>query len=166
MNTPRARSIDLAEDLRFTRRSWKVERAAWGGIGALLLAAILGGIGPGLLSRATREAGAGRLQVEFDRRVHFETEGTIVVRVKKPEGRDVVEIRLEERYADRIEIERIRPRPLKATAGDGAIRYTFDAPAATWKGVLRVNYPRVGPIAGRLGLSTGESVEISQFVFP
>src|SRR4029079_11396185 len=104
MNTRGARPIDLAEDLRFTRRSWGFERAGWLGIGVLVLVAILGGIGPGLLSRVTREAGEGRLHVEFDRRAHYETEGTILVRVKKPEGPGPLEIRIEDRYAGKVEI--------------------------------------------------------------
>jgi hypothetical protein len=166
MSTPQARPLELAEDLHFTRRSWSVERAGWLGIGALLLAAILGGVGPGLLSRVTREAAEGRLHVEFDRTAHYETEGTILVRVRKAEGPGVVEIRIEERYAGQVEIEWTQPRALKAASVEGAIRYTFDAPTATWEGVLHVNYPKIGAIAGRLGLSTGEAVEISQFVFP
>jgi hypothetical protein len=76
--------IDVSDDPRFTRRLWTFERAGWGIRAALVPAACLGFLGPGLFSAVMRGGGLEPVQVRFERFIHLEAEGRLKVRVRVP----------------------------------------------------------------------------------
>lgn len=49
--------IDVAEDVKFTKKSWAAERVGWVGLVLVIVAGVLGLLGPGLFSQS--EAGKG-----------------------------------------------------------------------------------------------------------
>jgi hypothetical protein len=158
--------LDLAQDPGFSRRSWKFERAGWAGLALLLLAAVLGLLGPGAFSTVTRADDAVGLSVRFDRFVHFETETTLVFRVPRSGSGDTVEVWIDDAYQDAVEVEQIHPEPLRAAHDRGRTVYRFASGEEGGEVSFKVRPRRAGGISGRAGTSSGGGAEISQFVYP
>src|SRR5689334_24056769 len=99
-----AGDIQLSDDLRFTRKSWIAERAGWGMLILILVAALLGGVAPGLLSGCTARSGA--LSVDYDRVGHLKTDETIMVRLTpRADDSGRVSFWIDQKFLDDISIQ-------------------------------------------------------------
>ena len=159
--------IQLSDDFPFTRKSWIVERAGWGLLIAVLVAALLGGLAPGLFSRRTTASGS--LAVEYDRFGHFKTEETITLRLtSRPEDPDRVSFWIDESFLDGVSIEKIRPHPLEVRPEEGRTTFLFAAPPRHASVTVRIDVvpERPGPLAGRFGQAKGSLVDVRQFIYP
>ncbi len=154
----RVGSIDIADDQRFTRKSWRWERAGWGLLAAVVAGALAGALGPGPLSTAA--AGDGPLRIEYERFGRLRTESALRIRVR-PSG-DRAEIWLDRSYVEGVKIERVLPEPVRVIAEADRLRYLLPATEA----VFELRFPRPGRLKGKAGLAGGETVEFGQFVYP
>jgi|SRR6185436_9752935 len=162
-----AQDIQLSDDFPFTRKSWIVERAGWGLLIAILVAALLGGLGPGLFSR--RSTASGSLAVEYDRFGHFKTEETITLRLtSRPEDPARVSFWIDESFLDGIRIEEIRPLPLEVRPEEGRTTYLFAAPPRHASVTIRLDvlHETLGRLAGRFGQGKDSIVDVRQFIYP
>ena len=150
--------IDVADDLRFTRSSWAYERVGWVLLAALLLAGLLGLLGPGPLSHATAD---GPVTVEYERFARLENEGELRVRLRD----GARSLWVENRYLDGVRILGVRPEPARVTAEPGWTVFTFAATEDV-DARLDVEHRRMGRARGRFGTSPDRTVEIRQFVYP
>jgi hypothetical protein len=154
----RARDIDLVEDPRFLRRSWTAERVGWGALAAFLAAGLLGLLGPGLLSGRTAE---GDVRVEYDRfeRVQSPSEVRIAL---APRARNLW---VEHRWMEEVEVENIRPQPVRTSRHGEWVVYSFDSTEDV-DVRLGVRFLQAGGAKGRFGTAPERSVEVEQFVYP
>jgi hypothetical protein len=162
-----AHGIQLSDDFPFTRKSWIMERAGWGLLFAILAAALLGGLGPGLFSR--RSTASGSLVVEVDRFAHFATEETITLRLTaRPGDPDRVSFWIDQAFLDDVRLERIRPLPLEVRPEGDRTTFLFAAPPRHSSVCIRLDVvpERPGNLAGRVGQAKGSVVEVRQFVYP
>lgn len=162
----RTDEIELSDDLRFTQNSWIAERVGWALLGAILVAAFLGGLGPGLFSART-EAGRS-LTVEYDRFGQFKTEGSVNVNLSThPEDGGRVSLWIEQKFLDDVSIQEIRPHPLEMRSGKDRTTYVFAAPESD--GAVRVRFHIVpekpGRLAGRFGREN-DGVDVRQYIYP
>lgn len=152
------REIQIADDLPFTRKSWKVERLGWMLLALFLLAGVLGALGPGLLSGV--KAG-GPLLVEYDRFGRYETPGAL--RVRLPKG--ARNLWIENRWLKDVEVQSVRPEPVRVEARPGWTVYSFVAEEDV-EARLDVVHHSSGRVEGRFGVSPDRAVRVSQFVYP
>jgi hypothetical protein len=121
-----SRKYPVREHMRFQRRLWVVERAGWLVLALIMLLALLGLFGTGVLSNATVSAGS--LTVEYDR---FEraTRVSQFIFQFAPSPNGERRLRLNRVFQDNYEIASIQPPPAKSSA-DG-LDLTFSAPAGS-----------------------------------
>ncbi|MDQ3669061.1 MAG: hypothetical protein M3377_02105 [Actinomycetota bacterium] len=105
--------LELEQDLSFQRWQWRVERAGWGLLALVILAAFLGLIGGyGPLRTASASADGDALRLEYDRFVRLRA-ATELRFLASPDlvGGGELEVFLTSDYADEIEIASITPGP-------------------------------------------------------
>ena len=166
---PRVGAMEIDADLAFQRRDWRVERAGWVVMLALVLAASAGLLGHGPLSDSRVQTAEGSLTVEFDRLTRHSAPTTLRVGIGAGTARDgYARLWFDRAYLSEMQIEAIVPEPESAATADDRFIYTFRVadpgrpavvsfdlePRATW--LLR----------GRVGLENGPSLDFGQFIFP
>ena len=120
------RRYPIAEDMRFQRRSWVVERVSWALWLAVVAVALAGLFSRGPASEASAAAPGG-LTVSYER-FQRETKLTrFTVTAPAGQGRDVT-VRLSRAFAETYEIESVAPPPVRTRSGRDALELVF-APA-------------------------------------
>ena len=151
------------------RAAWRAERVAWV-VGALvLLAALLGAFGYGLLSHAT--AGTpGALQVRYERLQRSSAPSEYDVTVGTGLARaGVLRLRFDQGLVDAMEIDGIVPEPEDVIAGAGYTEFAFNTTAAgagDARIMFRFRPTTFGRVSGRVTASGAPPVHIDQFVYP
>lgn len=168
MPTQPLRPIDLPEDPRFARGSWIFERVGWVGMGAVVLAAVLGLTGPGLLSEVSRRDEAVPFEVRYPRFLHYLTGHALRVRLLPASGSSVFELWIDEDYRRAVDIDRVDPEPTRIDLDHGRTVYSFQTtPGPGAREVVFHGTPRtIGRVKGRIGVRRDDGVTLSQFVFP
>src|SRR5437763_389442 len=103
---PRVGDLEVGQDLDFLRRAWVLQRVGWGVLALLVLAAVLGLVGPGPLCRAVEADSAGLLRLEYERFEHLETNATLRLHLAPgvaQEGK--VRLALSQDYLRGVELE-------------------------------------------------------------
>jgi hypothetical protein len=161
-------SLEIPQDLEFTRRSWTFERIGWVGLALVLVAGILGLLGSGLFSAATAGEIGDPLRVRFERFGHFESDGQLTVEFR-PRVRDgLAELWIEDTYLNRVEIRDILPRPVRTELRQDRKVYFFpiDEGSDTVQVRIDLTYKKAGRIVGKIGTADAPAVEIRQFIYP
>jgi hypothetical protein len=164
-----AGDIQLSDDYRFTKKSWIAERAGWGFLIAIIVAAILGLLGPGLISARTVVGPSGTLAVEYDRFGQFKTEETFRIRLtSRPEDPARVSFWIDQTFLDDVSIEDIQPHPLEVRPEGDRTTYIFAAPErhTTVDVRLEIAPQQAGRLAGRFGQARDSGVDVAQIVYP
>ena len=164
----KTKGIDLADEIRFNRRTWTFERAGWVFLALLVGAALAGATGPGLLSSVTRRDANGSLELAFERFPHFRTDSSLTATIPLPAEGDHFELWIDQSLRDRVEVKRVDPVPLRVTVDHGRVIYAFQkSREAGPRTVVFHTVPEaVGPVRGRVCLGPGGGIDLFQFVFP
>lgn len=164
--TGRAPHIEIEEDLAYQRRFWKMQRAGWIVLAAVLLAALLGLFGHGPLSFATAGHSSDPLRLEYERfgRYHSTTQFTVHV-AKKDQA---LSFHLDRDYLDSFRVEQIVPEPERTAISTNGATYFFAVTESNQPHIvtLYVKPQRFGWLAGRIGSTERDVLSIWQFVFP
>ena len=121
-----APSLELEQDPRVHRREWRFERAGWISLLLLMLAASAGAFGDGPLSRTERRSPDGRSQLEYERVVRFGTPTTVTLIQAAAGAEDTMAVvRLDRRFADALDVERVSPEPLETRATAEFVEHHF-----------------------------------------
>jgi len=151
------------------RGEYRAERAAWIVMSLILLAALLGGMGHGILSDRRAEAAGGSLRVEYSALERYQATCELRISVKPPPDADEpVRLSISRTLVDRIQLKHVSPPPAQVETVDNAVVLTLPA-AAVREGrpiICRFEHERYGPLAFDVGLAGGQSVRIRQFVLP
>lgn len=159
--------FDLLQDPEFQRRTWAAQRAGRVAMALVVLAALVGLVGSGPLSKAS--AGDAQLTVEYDRFVRRLGENRLAVEVA-PGAAAGPEVRvwIDARYARYMEVKSVTPEPdrMETAADRLTLVFALARPGAGLEAVLDLRSRAFGPVRGAVGLAGGPTAHIAQFVYP
>ncbi len=160
------KKLEIGNDPDFQRRSWTAQKISWVLLGLLLLAALLGLLGPGPLSSATAGNKNGSLWLEYDRFTRYLSPTTLRLHLGAGAISDgKARVVFGKDYLESIQVERVTPNPDSTETGLEGIVYTFQLSGpATISFDIRLE--KVGPQTGQVGLAKAETLTFSQFVYP
>jgi|SRR5688572_27516626 len=161
--------LEVGQDLKFEKHWWIIERCGWLVVLLVLIAAVLGFFGPGLLTKKTAGQRGGPLWLEYSRYERHAKPIKLLVNLSPAAAREN-EIRLwiDSRYVEANKIHRIDPEPDSVELEGERFVYTFKARdlSTTSKILFHVEPDELGSVAARIGLVNGPEVRFSQFVYP
>jgi len=166
---PREHDLEIEQDPGFLRRSWRVQRAGWIGMGAMLVLALAGLLGSGPLSRRDVTI-PGFLRVEYQRFARYDAPQTLTVRLE-PAATNAAYVRvwLDRRYLDGSKVETISPPPIRVEDAGDRLVYVFALarPGTPATVVFALQARQIGSMSGRVGLDGGQAfAPFRQFVYP
>jgi hypothetical protein len=166
---PGVDDLQIKQDLDYQRREWAFERAGWGVMLLLVVAALLGVLGQGPLSHTETDGPDGTFRLEYDRflRHRAETELSVHLSAEKT-GRSEVRLWLGQNYLDRVLLNQVTPPPAHVEAGEGRSVFVFRVadrgrPARI---VFHIEPQSAGSLPGRAGLDGDNGLSFNQFVYP
>jgi hypothetical protein len=156
----------LERSLSFHRKEWIFQRLGWAALGVFLLAAALGLLGPGILSRA--KAGGPAFLVSYDRFGRREADLQFSALCRPPAGGHTLRLAFAAECLKDAEVRWIRQAPDSAVAGaQGGITYVFrrDPNAREVEVEWSVKPEFAGPRACQLA-SEGAQAGFGQWIWP
>jgi hypothetical protein len=161
--------LEIDQDFQFQQREWAVEFVGWVVIGLILLAALLGLLGPGPLSNQIAGERGSSLWAEYQRFAHYQSPTTLKLHVK-PGNDSVQQVRLwlSHDFIDKIEFKHIEPQPERVESWPNQVVYTFHLPEPDQLAPITFYFEPndFGPTPISLGLEAGAELQFSQFYFP
>jgi hypothetical protein len=157
--------LQIDRDPTLQQLAWKLQRFGWWVMLLTIVAAILGYLGPGPMTKSQAESGTVRL--EYNRFIHYGASTRLRIHLKPiAQRKGHIDLWLSQRYLDRFQVQHVTPHPETVRAPlDGAV-YTF-AVESNGDSVVALDllplYP--GLLRGQLE-ALGERVNFNQFVFP
>jgi len=163
-------SIEIAQDLDFQRRSWKVQRFGWATMMLISVAALFGLFGGGPLSSAHLGADGSPLRADYERFLRLDAPAKLTLYIGAAAIRpdSTVEVWLDRKWLEGMEVRSIMPEPAEAQTSAGKVTYKFrlDPSSRPARLTYHLTTHSLGPITGRVGLSNGPSYSFSQFSYP
>jgi hypothetical protein len=169
MKSPRKRvaDLELKENLPFQRKAWVVQRIALYLFGLIVLAGLLGLLGPGGFSR--QRAVSSSLTLEYDRFLHRQAPASLMIQCRAVES-DAFEIWISRDYWKAVSIEHITPEPETVRLEPDRLVYRFATSGLTSSGNVQVRFDfqpdGLGALAGSIGSGSLSTVQFRQFVYP
>jgi hypothetical protein len=159
--------LQIDQDLEFQVRAWKVERVAWWAMLALVLAGVLGLLGPGPLAKVTTGAPGAPLRLEYQRFERLLTPARLVFRAQPGAG-GTLSIWLSTGYLDRVQVTAITPEPHQVSAGSGRVQFLFRIPEPPQPVTVTIHVMphHFGRLEGEAGMAGGLPLRFRQFVYP
>jgi hypothetical protein len=165
----RVNDLEIAEDFEFQKRSWVVQRFGWGGMAILSLAGLLGLLGSGLASQATKGQTSDRMWLEYERFERFQSPVELKVHVKGDSGKTgSVTIWFDRDYLEKLQLQQVTPEPEKVEVAENHLVYTFRTVKPNQENTFTFYFEtqKFGLLSGSIGLERDQNIKFSQFVFP
>lgn len=167
---PRVGSIEIAEDMKFQRASWRVQRAGWIAMLAVAVAAMLGLFGQGPLARGNAGDAREGFFVGFERftRLNVPQSLDIEIGAAARATDSTAAVWIDRDWLDAHEVSSILPEPESASLLPDRVLYAFTAPASggSLKIRFRLEARGFGWMQGRAGVPGGPSYSFKQLVYP
>ena len=163
----RVGDLEVGQDLDFQRREWAVQRLGWAVVALILVAALLGLLGPGPLSRGTAEEGPLRVGYQRFERKHAPTKLRIAAAPgAAPQGQ--LRLWLDRRYLAGVEVQQIEPEPDRVEVAGDRVVFTFEVaePDRPSEVVVPLEHDAWGVKTARVGLVDGPDLAFRQVVYP
>jgi hypothetical protein len=161
--------LEINQDLNFERRSWRVERIAWIMAALILVAALLGFLGPGPLGKATATSPDKSFSVDYFRVEHYQAPVELRFHIAGRFAKDGdLHVWLDRAFVEALEIKHIDPKPQSVQISGERFVYAFktaDAPT-TIKLFFHLEPNKFGKTAAKAGVVNGPEVHFSQFYMP
>ena len=163
--------LELNENMGSQRRLWRFQTAGRVVTVLVLLAALLGLLGPGLLSNgASADSAQVELGVkEYERFLRFMKPTTLRIGLE-PGALTQREARvwLDRQYIEGMQIQHVTPEPESMEAGPTRLTYVFNIedPDQSTAFSFDLQPQKMGLLEGRVGLEGEEPVSFKQFVYP
>jgi hypothetical protein len=161
--------LELDQDLRHQKREWAAERVGWTLMALVLLASLLGLLGPGPLGRARAGKEGSPIWVEYNRFERNQSPVLLRIHLGPGAGREGrVRLKVNGRFIEKIKVEGIDPPPEVVEAGPEGPTYVFRVPDGRGPTALAFHYEpdKFGRLPVAISLEGGERVAFSQFIFP
>lgn len=171
MGPSRLDGLQIQEDIAFQRRSWQVQRVAWGLMALMLLAGLLGVFGSGPLSHATA-AVPGLVRVEYQRFARYDTPDTLTIHLEPgATAGPQVRVGIDRQYLDHSKIDSVLPPPRRVHAAGDRLVYEFDVaePGRPLMIAFLLEPQQIGRLLGRVTLereAAMDTVSFTQLVYP
>jgi hypothetical protein len=134
---------------------------------AIVGVALLGGLGPGLLSWKRIETSDRSVSVEYASVVHHEAPGEFVLRINPDSGASTVRLSVSRSFCDHATLEAIVPRPTEEQGRESDVVYTFAVdPKQTTTVIFRFSYDDFGGFDHRIAVDGGAPLDFHQRVLP
>jgi hypothetical protein len=161
--------LELDQDLDFEQRSWTVERVGWAILAVVLLAALVGLLGPGPLSRTIVGEQGGPLWLEYSRFGRFKAPLTLRIHfAPNASQQEGVRVWLSRSYVEGVQIEQVTPPPAQVEAGPEQLTFVF--PVSELSRATAVTFSlktaQIGRQRGCVGLANGPTLCFQQFIYP
>jgi hypothetical protein len=158
--------LELPFDPAHEEREWVVQRVGWVLMGLIVVAALLGLLGPGPLSKRHEGKVGDALYVEYQRFGRYQAPAELKV-FCRPERREQFELTFDRNFIERSEIKEISPEPEETSAeGD---RYTYRFKRGEGEEHLvtfRIEAGKFGRASSKITLDQSKSVNIRLFYWP
>ena len=165
MSEPDYTGLQVAEDMRIKRWSWRGEVIQYIALALLLAAGLLGVFGSGPLSRTKASSRGGGVVVEYERFQRIGAPARLHVRLAAIDG-DAA-LRFDPALLKDWEVEAVSPEPSAVRAAEEGVTYSFDvADDAT---DVRVDFRLLPETFGMRSLHlAGDSdlLQLDFFVYP
>ena len=161
--------LEINQDLNFEKRSWKVERVAWVVAALILVAALLGFLGPGLLGKATAASPDKSISLDYYRMERFQAPAEWRLQIDgKLAKQGELRLWVHRRFLEVIGNLQIAPEPESVEIQDERFVYAFKAVKAPpiIKIFFRFEPNKIGKTPAHVGVVDGPAVEFSQFYLP
>ncbi len=161
--------IEINEDLDFEKRFWIIQRVGWAVLILIILLALLGFFGDGVLSNAKAGQENAGVWLDYPQFARYKNQFRIAVHVETAAiNENEIPIRLNRSYLDRARVDGISPAPDNERSSYEWITYLFtrqqeDSSLTVY---FYVTPFRAGVLPGMLQSPDGRPVNFSQFVFP
>lgn len=161
-------ALELREDESLEGRTHHAQRIAWLAFAAMLLLALAGAFGPGLL--LTRAASRGDLTVHYDATIRAGTPARWRLVLPPPEpGAHTTELFLSSSFVDHVDLTLVEPTPTVVAASRNGVTLAFEAVPNARPGPFHVSLAFEPLDAGdlRAALAAGDSgLAFHQWVWP
>lgn len=166
---PRAvnEGIDVADDMAFQRRSWRVQRFGRLLVFAFVVAALTGAFGGGGLAKVQAVAPDGRVVVEHRRVLRNDADAFVAVRFTVPGSADNPVLWISESLLGAFELEGMTPRAEREwSEGDRVVWEFGERTRGALEVRLRLRAREPGHHVGEIGLVGAEAASVSLWVLP
>jgi hypothetical protein len=166
-NDMRDTSRPLTNHMERQERDWLIQRIGWFFWGAIILAALLGLIGPGPLSTTVIRSDDDTATVGYDKYLHYHCPTSLEVLVKPEDDQEEFQVSISRSLIDKLEIRRIEPEPHQRVLSEHEAIYSFrrQSPVPA-KIVIHAEYQSFGNVVGEIGLVDHATARVAQFVYP
>lgn len=165
----RDRGIELADDMEFQRKSWRVQRIGWVAMLAIAIAALFGLFGNGPLSSAQAGDTGSGFTITYERFVRKGAQHSIDVKVG-PDfvASDSLRLWVARNWIDANRVVGITPDPSRSDVLADRIVYTFNAAQSGQPVAIRFELEAqgLGGMRGSAGIVNGPTVPFGQFAYP
>jgi hypothetical protein len=166
MATKKQKKQELEEyqaEETFHRREWRVQRIGWALLGGLIIAALLGLLGNGPLSRQTLVLGDST--VEIDRFMRREARSEWIIRTPRSPAESNYQVRLSADLLRHIRIASIVPEPREQKLETDAIVFTFDAAGLGPEIVFHIEAFEFGATRGEIQIGNA-AMPVKLWIYP
>lgn len=161
--------LEINQDLDLQRREWQWQRVGWAAMIVLLAAALLGLLGPGLLSYRNASALDGSLRMEYQGFLHYHHPQTLRIHIAAGMAEGArLRLWLDREYLESIEIQKVTPEPESVEAGRDRRTYVFRVADSAKPTTITFFFEADtwGSLAGQIALDNREALFFHQFVYP
>lgn len=159
--------LELAQDLAFQRRTWKIQRIGWAVMVLFILLALAGFMGEGPKSKAVAGELDEGIRVEYERFSRQNAPQTLRIEVSGLAVQDgKVSLWIDEGYLTNMEIQTLLPEPESVEASPGRHTFEFSAQEGNASFTFLVSPQGIGWHKGVVGVEGVSQVPIRQFVYP
>lgn len=165
----RDRGIELADDMKFQHKSWRVQRIGWVAMLAIAIAALFGLFGNGPLSSAQAGNSGSGLSISYERFTRKGAQHSIDVQAGPGSVvADSVRIWIAREWLDANRVVGITPEPARSDALPDRIVYTFNAAASGQPVAIRFELEAqwLGRRRASAGIVNGPTVHFRQLAYP
>jgi hypothetical protein len=153
--------------MRFHRWQFLAERIGWCAMFAVLVFALIGGFGRGLLSRATAATDDDSLRVDYERFGRHNASCELRFRFAPKLAGDIL-LRFNREFIKNVRIETFTPQSDDSHTAAEGVTYRFKGDEGGGERSIEMHYlpKRVGPMPCRITINDSQEVEFNQFIYP
>ncbi len=162
--------IEVAEDMEFQSASWRVQRVGWTLMLVIVVAALSGLFGGGILSNAQAGDANKGLALHYERFVRRSAPQSLrlTLGAASRQSDSTVAAWIDRDWLERHHVTSMSPEPMSSELDAGKITYTFLSRNSSAPLVVRINLEAIscGKASARAGIPGGLQLSFSQFAYP
>lgn len=165
----RVGSLEIAQDIDFQRKEWRAQRIGWVVMALLVVAALAGLMGNGVLARTTSGAPTDPIRLEYARFDRMQSPSSLQLEIAgEAVAGEQVELLVGREYLQSVQIEKVVPEPeeVRGAADDLVYVFAVDEPGQPLTISFDLRHTGFGAKSGRVGIPGGPAVEFGQLVYP